>query len=156
YPAGVGDVGRAIQRHVHSIMSGFSRRLREEVPIARGQSDPVLQDHVAAFIADVGQTLVEVAGRSGTKSLVRDGSEIQRLIADLHGRQRVRCGWTVEALTRETDLLTDIVTETVRRECESMDASDVETALAAVRRMIESAAAISARHLPAEDRDAGS
>jgi hypothetical protein len=37
--------------------------------------------------------------------LMQDGVEIQRLIAERHGKQRARLGWKEEALERESEIL---------------------------------------------------
>src|SRR3712207_7263161 len=43
--------------------------------------------------------------RSHPTPLMQDGVEIQRLIAERHGVQRARLGWTEETLRRECEIL---------------------------------------------------
>ena len=68
-------------------------------PLAAGMPEVHLEDHASSFLADVAQSLIvledspTVPGR-----LLQDGSEIQRVIAELCGRQRAQFGWTAEAL----------------------------------------------------------
>lgn len=147
YPPGVADVGHAVHRSVDRIAAQFTRRLRETLTVARTLPDAVLQDHITTYIADVAQTLIDVAADKGAASLVRDGSEIQHLIADLHGRQRARFGWTAEALSRESDLLYEVIEQVIRGECADCAASDVEAALRIVERMLSTSRQVSLRHL---------
>ena len=147
YPPGVADVGHAVHRNVDRIAAQFTERLRETLTIARTLPDVVLQDHVTTYIADVAQTLIDVADQKGAASLVRDGSEIQHLIADLHGRQRARFGWTADALSRESDLLHEVLEKVIRGECAECAGSDVEAALRIVQRMLSTSRQISLRHL---------
>jgi beta-lactamase class A len=37
--------------------------------------------------------------------LLRDGAEIQRLLAELHGAQRYRLGWTETEIAKDVDTL---------------------------------------------------
>ncbi len=53
--------------------------------------------------------------RAIPERLLRDGSEIQRLIAELHGDQRAQLGWTEPMLRREFQLLRDEIGAAVRR-----------------------------------------
>ncbi|HEX6309512.1 MAG TPA: ATP-binding protein [Longimicrobiales bacterium] len=154
YPPGVAEVGRALHRAIETITERFTRSLRDALPVARELPDPVVQDHVAAYLADVAQTLIDVASQTGAASLVRDGSEIQHVIANLHGRQRARFGWTAEALTREMELLYGIIEDMVRDECAHCDGGDVDAALRIVRRMLVTAEQVSLQHVkPAHEID---
>jgi PAS domain S-box-containing protein len=155
YPAGVGDVGRALHRVIDPVAREFTRRVRETLPLARALPDAVVQDHVSSYVADIAQTLVEIASHRGGPSMVRDGSEIQHLIADLHGRQRARLGWTTDSLSREIDLLYDTIEDAVRRECDGRDTGHIRSALRVVRRMLDTAEQVSARHLQPPGGKAG-
>jgi PAS domain S-box-containing protein len=73
YPAGVAEVGRVLHGAIDAITSEFTRQLREALPVARALSEAVLQDHVSAYVADVAQTLIDIAAHSGATPLVRDG-----------------------------------------------------------------------------------
>ena len=73
-----------------------------------------------SFLGDVFQSLVvlertkELADREQTE-LLSDGTEIQRLISDLHGRQRHRLGWSERGVEREYDILNEEVESLVKR-----------------------------------------
>jgi PAS domain S-box-containing protein len=147
YPPGVADVGRVLHGAIDAITAEFTRRVRETLPVARTLSDAVLQDHVPAYVADVAQMLIDIATHSGATPLVRDGSEIQNVIADLHGRQRARFGWTQETLSRETALLFHAIQSVVERACHDCEAANVDAALRIVQRMLNTAERVSSRHL---------
>jgi PAS domain S-box-containing protein len=145
YPPGVAEVGRALHRSIDAIADEFTRRLRETLAIAQALPDTVLQDHIATFVADVAQTLIDIAAQDGgPTSLVQDGSEIQNLIADLHGRQRARFGWTAEALRTEADVLYRTIEDVIRLEHHTADA---DAALRIVQRILDNAQEVSMRHL---------
>jgi hypothetical protein len=72
YPPGVADIGRAVHRSIDGITARFTRRLRESLVVAQTLPDAVLQDHIATFVADIAQTLIDVAAHDGgATSLVR-------------------------------------------------------------------------------------
>src|SRR3712207_8720142 len=52
--------------------------------------------------------------RSHPTPLMQDGIEIQRLIAERHGAQRARLGWTEETLRRECEILSEEVERALR------------------------------------------
>jgi hypothetical protein len=88
------------------------------LPRARGLSDPELEDHVAALLADIGQTfsiLDEDRDSVAQAALIADGSTIRGTISELHGAQRRRHGWTEVDMQREFEILRAEVTRTVRR-----------------------------------------
>ncbi|HSK20926.1 MAG TPA: ATP-binding protein [Longimicrobiales bacterium] len=154
HPDGVADVGRAVQRGLDDIKVEFTRELRAAISVARDLPDAVLQDHIAAYVADIGQTLIDLVARSGATPLVRDGSEIQHLIADLHGRQRALFGWTAESLRREVEILEAVIDRAVRRECTECNAADIDAGLQLIQRMIRTSEQVTLRHLaPAQAPD---
>jgi PAS domain S-box-containing protein len=151
YPAGVAEIGRILHRALDTITVEYTDRLREKLHVARPLPSSVLQDHVSAYVADVAQILIDMAAGSGATSLLRDSSEIQHMISDLHGRQRARLGWTRQAFSREVELLYEILESVIRRECKSCNDEDVETALRVIRRMLDAAEQTGIRHLGGSD-----
>ncbi|HEX2165898.1 MAG TPA: ATP-binding protein [Longimicrobiales bacterium] len=147
YPGGVAEAGHAVHRSIDAVTREFTRKLRDSLAVARALPDTVLQDHVSTFVADVAQTLIDVSVNDGAPSLVRDGSEIQSFIAQLHGRQRARFGWTADALTREADVLYGVLEEIIRRECVDCSTADADAALKIVERMLNNSCEISVRFL---------
>jgi hypothetical protein len=69
------------------------------------------------------------------------------VIADLHGRQRARFGWTREALNREVALLYRSIESVVLREGHDCDPTHIDAALEIVQRMLNAAEHTSLRHL---------
>lgn len=103
----------------------------------------------SAGLAQVGDALMhEVEHRGGPTPLLVDSADLQRLIADRHGTQRSRLGWTAEALARESAILQEEVERAVRR-CFSQEnvARLADEAMGVVRRYLEQAAETSRRAL---------
>jgi hypothetical protein len=61
--------------------------------------------------------------------LLRDGSAIQRTVADRHGRQRHRLGWTEEAFEKEFDILREEVERLVRSAAREQEGADADRAM---------------------------
>ena len=78
-------------------------RLRTDpaIPNARDLDRAQLEDHIGTFLLRVGKSLITLDGR-GEPALMRDDSEIQRIIAELHGEKRFRLEWAVDEMRRET------------------------------------------------------
>ncbi|MFN2563434.1 MAG: hypothetical protein ABR499_00310, partial [Gemmatimonadaceae bacterium] len=88
---------------MHEVLHAYRNRLRGDPRTpARHCSDAELDDHASSFLADIAQALVALEQSGGEPSdLIRDGSEIQRVIAVLHGAQRYRLGWTEDIMRRD-------------------------------------------------------
>jgi PAS domain S-box-containing protein len=146
---GLGEVGRALARLAEPMVVDLGRRLREDPGIASARStDRVqLQDHAATFLVDIGLALVTLDEGGGEPALMRDGTEIQRVIAERHGAQRARIGWTEDELRREFQLLREMVAPWVVEEVRQQgdDAVDVEEALGVLDRLLQQAERVSLR-----------
>jgi PAS domain S-box-containing protein len=108
-PPGLAQVGATLQARLDEVVAALVRRLRAEPFVAAGRevSTADLQDHTAAFLSTVAQALVILEQTGGERNLMRNGSEIQRLIAERHGAQRARLGWNEDALRREIQILSE-------------------------------------------------
>jgi hypothetical protein len=82
--------------------------------------------------------LIEEA-RGETSRLVVESAEIQLYIAERHGWQRARLGWTVPALHREWSVLREEVERVMRRGANNVPERAVSEALLVVDRMLEQA-----------------
>ena len=105
---GLADIGEALMRDVEPVIDNFVARMREEStgPGAQSLQFSQLADHIPSFIADVAETLVVIEeSRGEPSSIIADGAAIRRMIAERHGVQRARLGWTVDALRQEHALL---------------------------------------------------
>ncbi|MBW3654743.1 MAG: hypothetical protein KY444_01455, partial [Gemmatimonadetes bacterium] len=66
------------------------------------------------FLADLAQALVLIGQTGADPALMRDGSDIQRLISSRHGFRRAQQGWTEAGLRREFQILRGVLDETMR------------------------------------------
>jgi hypothetical protein len=138
--AGVGDIVRR-----------WSERLRSDVLARRaGQLDDIeLEDHAATFLTDVGLAMrtISIAGSDGA-DVMRDGNEILRVIAERHGAQRHRLGWTEEEIDAEFTALREEAQGLLEREL-ARHGETIDRAAAEVRELLmqflEQAARVSRR-----------
>ena len=72
-----------------------------EIALLAGVSEAELEDHLATVLVELGRELVSLDEGGGEPALLRDGSDIQRLVAERHGEQRARLGWGADELARE-------------------------------------------------------
>jgi len=148
YARGLARIGAALLASIDPVLRRFVARLRDDphVPGAAGHGDWELEDHTAALLADLAQALVVIEEAGGNPSLMlRDGTEIQRVIGERHGAQRNRLGWDEGALRREFQLLADEVEQALRRSVPPADDADLEPALSVLRRLLEHAERVSVR-----------
>jgi hypothetical protein len=105
----------------------------------------MLQDHTLALLGDIAQQLVIVQDTGGQQSdLFRDGSRIQQLVSELHGRQRSLLGWSEKQIAREMEILAEEIEGHVRRRVPE-GTGDVTTAIAVLRNLIRVASETSVR-----------
>jgi hypothetical protein len=133
--ASLAEIGRALLEDVGGIADRFSRKLRADtgtIPSVDRLTDVQLQDHIGAWLADLAQALITIESVRGDPSeLMRDGSEIQRVICERHGAQRYRLGWAKTAIMREFQLLQEVVEESLTsRGLLPHDAAPIRTMLA--------------------------
>jgi hypothetical protein len=79
--------------------------------------------------------------------LLRDGSEIQRTVAELHGDQRAKLGWSESAFWRESEIVREEVVAAIQRACVGLPADDVDRASRLLLGTLGRIAEISARRL---------
>ena len=76
------------------------------IPRARQVTRTELEDHIATYLSDIGQLFAILDERGATRGpLLVDSTAIQHLIAERHGAQRQRLGWTEDELRREAAIL---------------------------------------------------
>jgi hypothetical protein len=148
-PPNLAAVGIALRNALPLLLDRFSGRLRSDplvsTPAKLTESD--LLDHTSASLADIADTLVSLETAPATAEvLLRDGSEIQRLIADLHGRQRARLGWSNEVLGREWEILVEEVEKAVRSAF-TQDGAEIEGAVRLLQRILDRGERISRRSM---------
>jgi hypothetical protein len=97
------------------------------------------------------QTLGALDLASGAESeALRDGTAIQRTIAERHGRQRARLGWGDEEVRREFQILREELGAAVRRRVRRPRQAEVEEAIDVLDEFLASAERISLESRRAE------
>ncbi|HEU4628131.1 MAG TPA: ATP-binding protein [Gemmatimonadaceae bacterium] len=144
---GLAEVGAHLRANAERVLDAFVVRLRSELPVpelARLERS-LLEDHGTSMLTSLAESLVILERTGGVESrMLDDGGEILRVIAQLHGRQRCRLGWTEAALAREYEILDEEIAALVRRQLPE-DRGDATTALEVLRRLVSRAATTSAR-----------
>lgn len=137
---GLIEVADALLRDMDGLLDRFVARMRADPLVGGGAADqrePILEDHTATFLTDVAQALCAVEESGGGPSpLLRDGRDIQHVIADRHARLRQNIGWTEREMDREYDILLEVVDERVRA---VLGGEQTEAGLALIRGFIERA-----------------
>jgi hypothetical protein len=101
-------VAAKLLSRIDTIAVRYVERLRNEreVPDLSAVSEPYIRDHADTVVAEIVRAATLLAETKGRASdLLRDGAEIQRLLAELHGAQRCRLGWTEAEIARDVDTL---------------------------------------------------
>lgn len=118
YAQGIATLGVALLEQIDAIVRVYARRLRSKKGIVRAKnlSKSELEDHAAAFLADIVQALVVVEeAQGGPSDIMRDGSVLRRIISERHGAQRHRLGWTEKELGIEFEILKKSVDDAARK-----------------------------------------
>jgi signal transduction histidine kinase len=147
---GLGEVGEALLMEVGTILREFVTRVRSENLGATSHSMRFseLADHVGTYIADVATFLVALDESHGRPSpLLADGTEIQRLVAERHGVQRARIGWTRDDLSREWAILREETERIIKQRVRVATEDTLSEALRVVRRVVEQGEELSCRAL---------
>ncbi len=153
---GLSDAGEALARGMSRLVGSFVGRLREEsstfdAPSLRFSQ---LADHVASFVADLAIVLIAAEEQGGEpSSVVADGTDIQRLIAERHGAQRARLGWSESALRREWKILVEEIEFALRRRLHDSPETTVADALVVITRLVDQSAEVSCRAWSRVPRD---
>jgi hypothetical protein len=118
-------VGNALLAELERILHAYVARVRSDpaTPTAHTVNEAHVEDHLASFLADLAGTLQHVEWPGGPSlgeptPELRDGSAIQRIVAERHGAQRARLGWKESELRREFDILREEVVAAVKRRSE--------------------------------------
>ncbi|HEU4559272.1 MAG TPA: ATP-binding protein [Longimicrobium sp.] len=109
--------GHELICHLEDLLQVYVRRIRADpaVPSARDATDVDLLNHAGTLVTDVAQSMSVLGGSANdAPHLLRDGSRIQRLVAELHAEQRRRLGWSEAELRRDFEVLREEVEACVR------------------------------------------
>jgi signal transduction histidine kinase len=110
-PRELHEIGRALLRDVEIVADAVARQLPAAIDRAARIPSAQLRDHMPSWVAEVAQVLMDLGDDDSHRMQLRDGVEIRRLLADLHGRQRGSLGWSGDDVRREMH----VVGEEVRR-----------------------------------------
>ncbi len=124
-------VSDAVLGELDRILHAYVARLRTDpgTPSAHAVDEAQIEDHVAAFLGNLAGTLPSLGdpavgmssdlghGRATPTSVAeaQDGVVIQRVVAQRHGAQRARLGWTEAELRREYAILREELVAAVHR-----------------------------------------
>lgn len=139
---GLSDVGATLLRALPTLVDAFVLRLRADVVPATAHLLRTSQvaGHVTAYVADVASVLAAIEEARGQPSqIVTDGAGIQIHIAERHGAQRARLGWSPEALAREWAILCEEIERIIRRNARSLQEAAIPEALIVIERLTEQA-----------------
>jgi signal transduction histidine kinase len=142
---GLAAVGDVLRVNIEDVLAAYTDRLRAEVEHGQQMRRAELEDHAVSFLADLAQSLV-ILGEAGTEAadLLRDGSAIQRTVAEHHGARRHAQGWDLEALHRDHEVLREEVERIVRARLPQGNAG-VDAAVEVFLGLINQAEAIGVR-----------
>ncbi|CAN5698807.1 hypothetical protein BH23GEM6_BH23GEM6_18560 [soil metagenome] len=141
-PRPLQPVRDAILVDLERILHAYMARLRSDpqTPGARQLSDAEMEDHLATFLADLA-SMFSGMGLDGQN--LKDSTAIQRTVAERHGVQRRRLGWSREEVEREFDILEEEVIAAIRRRVPEQSEEQLKGALEAVHTFIRSAESVS-------------
>jgi len=152
YTQGIANLGTALLEQIDAIVRVYARKLKSKngIPKARNLSKSELEDHAAAFLADIVQALVAVEdAQGGPSNVMRDGSVLRRIISERHGAQRHRLGWSEAELRIEFEILKNAVDDAARKvgggESDRQTKSALQAARVVLGRLLETAEEISLR-----------
>jgi PAS domain S-box-containing protein len=136
-PTPLRAVADAILGELERIVHAYVARLRTDpgTPSARAGDEAQLEDHIAGFLGNLAGTLpslgeaaldgaalgdavlggVPGGAAPGPASDVQDGAAIQRVVAERHGAQRARLGWSEGEVRREYAILREELAAAVQR-----------------------------------------
>ena len=152
YTQGIATLGTALLEQIDAIVRSYARKMKSKngIPRAKNLSKSELEDHGAAFLADIVQSLVAVEdAQGGPSNVMRDGSVLRRIISERHGAQRYRLSWTEDELQIEFRILKKAVDDAARKVGPAGNDREARNALKAartvLRRLLDTAEEISLR-----------
>ena len=147
---GLADVGEVVLHEINAILEGVALRIRSDdsLPSAKSVKYSQLSDHMTTYLADLAAMLIAIEEAEGEPSaLLTDATEIQRFIAERHGAQRARMGWSAQHVKREYALLGEELARAIHRRSRAVPDAAIEEALTIVKRALEQGEEASMRGL---------
>jgi signal transduction histidine kinase len=143
-------LGTILATEIEPVVQQHVARLRADrsLPNVERLSDAQLRDHLSTLVNEIAHVL-RVTGETEARApeMLRDGSEILRLVSELHGGQRERLDWDEEHVAREVELLHEEIEARLRHAAslESTDVNALEQAMLLVQRLLERSRQASSR-----------
>jgi signal transduction histidine kinase len=153
---GLADIGEAVLGEIGTIVREFVQRVRSanlgSTSYALRSSE--IADHVGTYLADVASILIALDDSRGRPStILADGTQIQRLVAEQHGAQRAELGWSAEELRQEWAILREETERAIKRRVVGTDREVVTQSLLVLRRFVEQGEELSCRALTRAQAD---
>jgi len=137
-------IGTRLSTDAETIAERYVSALRADgrFPGARELRGVQLRDHATPFIGLLASQLTVIGETQGKDpDLLGDSGHAQRLMAELHGAQRHRLGWSESDIEREIHILFKEVERAIRIAVDTSATADVlrDTSLASERQVVSSA-----------------
>jgi signal transduction histidine kinase len=110
-------IGTRLSTDAETIAERYVAALRADgsFPGAKELRGVQLRDHATPFVGLLASQLTILGETQGTEpDLLGDSGHVQRLMAELHGAQRHRLGWSESDIEREIHLLYDEIERAIR------------------------------------------
>jgi signal transduction histidine kinase len=110
-------IGTRLSTDAETIAERYVAAIRADgnFPGARELRGVQLRDHATPFVGLLASQLTIIGETKGEEpELLGDGGHVQRLMAELHGAQRHRLGWSEHDIERETQILYSEVERAIR------------------------------------------
>ncbi|MGQ0560759.1 MAG: PAS domain-containing sensor histidine kinase [Gemmatimonadota bacterium] len=149
-PRGFAVVGEQMIDAIDDILDEYADRLKQELPLPRTSRLEYadLVNHAGTFLTDIAQALIVLENSNADPvQLMHDGTQIQRVISELHGAQRFRLGWTEEMLAGDWRILWEAISRWLDKSRVDLDHVNREDALSTLKSMVDFAEATSLRGL---------
>ena len=138
---GLCEVSHGVSSHLPQLVETVVGRIRSDpLCMAAGLRTSQVADHISTLLADIASALIVVEEAAGEpSSLLADAMEIQRLIAERHGEQRARLGWTEAQMRREFMIIREEMERVVRSAVPDPGALQPRDAISIVNRFVDQA-----------------
>jgi len=150
---GLAAVAITVLSRLHLIIETVVSRVRTDpaIEMAKGLRTTQVSDHLSTLLADILGFLAVVEEASGKPSqMLADAMEIQRLVAERHGTQRGRLGWTEQSMRREFMIIREELQKFVREAVPADGELPVGDAIGALSRFVDQAEYVAVRALERE------